>query len=89
MSSLNQEQQQFVDAAKKVYQEKLKDELERDHFGEVIAVEPESGEYVLGKTLADVDRTCCERFGQKPVHTFRVGGGGAVKIGGSYLGRLS
>ncbi len=89
MSSPSQDQQRFVEAAKKVYEEKLKVQLEQDHFGEVIAVEPESGDYVLGKTLGDVDRACCERFGQKPVHTFRVGGGGAVKIGGSYLGRLS
>jgi hypothetical protein len=89
MSSLSQDQQQFVEAAKKVYEEKLKDQLERDHFGEVIALEPESGNYVLGKTLGEVDRACDERFGHKPVHTFRVGGGGAVKIGGSSLGRLS
>ena len=89
MSMLSQDQQRFVEAAKKVYEEKLKDQLERDHIGEVIAIEPESGDYVLGKTLSEVDGARRERFGQKPVHIFRVGGGGAVKIGGSYLGRLS
>ncbi len=89
MSSLSQDQQRFVEAAKKVYEERLKDQLERDHFGEVIAVEPESGNYVLGKTYGELDRARRERFGQQPVHIFRVGGGGAVKIGGSYLGRVS
>lgn len=89
MSSLSQDQQQFVQSAKKIYEEKLKIQLERDHFGEVIAVEPESGEYILGKTYRDVDVARRERFGQKPVHIFRVGGGGAVKIGGGYLGRVS
>lgn len=89
MSSLSRDQQQFVEAAKKIYDEKLRDQLERDHFGEVIAVEPDSGDYVLGKTYLDANRARREVFGRKPVHMFRVGGGGAVKIGGSSLGRLS
>ena len=78
-----------MEAARKVYEDKLKDQLEREHFGELIAVEPESGDYVLGKTFSELDRARRERFGQKPVHIFRVGGGGAVKIRGSYLGRVS
>lgn len=89
MSSLSQNPVQFAENAKRLYEEKLKEHLERDHFGEVIAVEPESGEYVLGKTVSDVDRARRARFGQKPVHIFRVGGGGAVKIGGAYRGRVS
>lgn len=89
MSLLSQAQQRFVEAAKKVYEDKLKTQLEREHFGEVIAIEPESGAYVLGKSYGEVHRARQERFGQMPVHIFRVGGGGAVKIGGSYLGRVS
>ena len=77
------EQQQFTEAAKKVYEERLKERLEQRHPGEIIAVEPDSGDYVLGKTLAEVDRACHERFGSKPVHVFRIGGGGAVKVGGA------
>ncbi|MEX0820464.1 MAG: hypothetical protein WD070_12760 [Pirellulaceae bacterium] len=89
MSSLSEEQRRFVEAATKVYQDKLKDQLETEHFGEVIAVEPNSGDYVLGKSFGEVDRACRERFGTTPVHIFRVGGGGAVKIGGTCFGRVS
>lgn len=89
MSPLSEDQQRFVAAALKVYQDKLKDRLEADHFGEVIAVEPDSGDYVLGNSFGDVDRACRERFGATPVHIFRVGGKGAVKIGGAYFGRIS
>ncbi len=74
------EQQRFAKAARKVYEERLKDRLEEQHPGEVIALDPESGEYVLGKTLAEVDRACHERFGSRPVHVFRIGGGGAVQV---------
>ena len=87
--SIVAEQQQFTEAAKKVYEERLKERLEEQHPGEVIAVEPESGDFVLGKTLVEVDRACHERFGGKPVHVFCVGGGGAVRVGGGWRGRLT
>ena len=87
--SIVTEQQQFAEAAKKVYEERLKARLEEQHPGEIIAVEPEAGDYVLGKTLAEVDRACRERFGSKPVHVFRIGGGSAVQVGGGWRGRLT
>ena len=83
---LDAEQQRFADAARQVYDETLRSQLEAAHHGKIIAVEPESGDYVLGTTIGDVDAACRERFGSKPVHTFRVGGGGAVKIGGACFG---
>lgn len=89
MSMLSEKQERFVEAAKTVYEEQLRDRLERKHFGEVIAVEPESGDYALGETLDEADRVCRERFGVKPVHVFRVGGGGAMKVGGAWRGRVS
>ncbi len=77
-------------AAKKLYEEKLRSELEPGHLGEIIAVEPVSGDYVLGRTLQEVDEACQNRFGQKPVHVFRIGGGGAAKIfGGGRHERVS
>ena len=76
--------------ARRIYDEKLKSQLEAEHFGEVIAVEPESGEYVLGRDLQEVTEARRAKFGTKLVYTFRVGGGGAVRIGGASLNaRLS
>ena len=68
-------------AAKRVYEERWKTQLEASHWGEIIAVEPDSGEYVLGKTFREVDLARQAKFGTKMVYTFRVGGGGAVSIG--------
>ena len=89
MSSLDQDRQQFLEHARKVYDEKLKDKLEREYFGQVIALDPESGDYVLGKTFGEIDAARQCRFGTKPVYVFRVGGGGAVKIGGTIRERIS
>jgi len=66
-----------------VYEAKLKEQLEREHVGTVIAVEPESGDYVLGDTFFDVDQQSQQRFGSEPVYFFRVGGGGAMRIRGT------
>jgi hypothetical protein len=83
--ALSQASNDLVEKARRVYDERLKAKLEAEHFGEVIAVEPDSGEYVLGKDLMAVSKACREKFAGKLTYTFRVGGGGAVKIGGASL----
>ena len=82
---LSQASSEVMEKARRVYDERLRATLEAEHFGEVIAVEPESGEYVLGKDFMAVSQACRQRFGRKMTYTFRVGGGGAVKIGGASL----
>lgn len=74
-----------MEKARRVYDERLRVTLEAENFGEVIAVEPESGEYVLGKDFMAVSQACRLKFGKKLTYTFRMGGGGAVKIGGASL----
>ena len=70
-----------LETAKKLYEERWKTKLEAEHWGKIIAVEPESGDYVLGQTFREVDLARQAKFGTKMVYTFRVGGGGAVSIG--------
>ena len=83
--ALSSASQEVMEQARRVYDERLREELEAEHFGEVIAVEPESGEYVLGKDFMAVSQACRQMFGNQMTYTFRVGGGGAVKFGGAFL----
>ncbi len=83
MAVLSPAKSEFVESARKAYADRWQATLEREQFGKVIAVEPESGEYVLGNTLSETSKAARQRFAKKPVHIFRVGGGGAVKIGGA------
>ena len=90
MSVSQSQNSDFVVEAKTIYDNELKERLEHDHFGEIIALDPVTHDYVLGKTLKDVDAACRERFDSKPVYIFRIGGGGAVKVGGAISrGRVS
>ena len=83
MAVLSLPNAEFVESARKLYAERWQSTLEQEQFGKVIAVEPESGEYVLGNTLSEASKAARQRFAKRPVHIFRVGGGGAVKIGGA------
>ena len=90
MSTFTPQRGDLVVEAQKVYDEELKAQLEAEHFGEIIALEPVSHDYVLGKTMGEVDEACRQQFSGCPVYVFRVGGGGAVKIGGAIKrGRIS
>lgn len=81
---------EFASRAERAYAERWKGVLEPEHLGELIAVDPDSGDYVLGKDLWELDSACDQKFGTKLVHIFRVGGGAAVRIGGaSHHARLS
>ena len=83
MSSKLETRSSFAETARRVYDQSLRTELEASHRGELISLEPESGDYVLGRTFREVDLATQEKFGRKPTSIFRIGGGAAVKFGGS------
>ena len=71
----------LYERAERFYQERLRTELERSHLNSFVAIEPESGDYFLGRTLSEAsaaasvahpDRRCC---------IFRVGHSVALHIG--------
>ena len=76
-----QDMDAFADRAEAIYAEMLQAQLEPEHTGKLIALEPDSGDYVLGSDYREVSQAAVEKFGSRLTHMFRVGGGGAVKIG--------
>ena len=87
--NLDSKAEAFIQKAESLYRETLQLRLEADHFGELIAVDPESGDYVLARSFQEIDQAARHRFGTKPTHIFRVGGGGAVKVGAGRHARIS
>lgn len=88
MPQLDEDQRMVEEAAIRVYEEQLRAKLEPEHNGKVIAVEPESGRYVLGTSLKEVDTRCLAQFGPAPVYIFCVGGGGVKLFGSRGSGRI-
>lgn len=57
----------------KVLFRKLERRLKADHRGEVIAIEPSTGAYLLGKDALEAALKAKERFPGRPVDFFRIG----------------
>ena len=63
---------EFVEKAKRIYK-RLKPELERDFKGKVIAIEIESGEYIIGEDELDAAIKAKKKFPGKIFNFIRIG----------------
>ena len=64
--------EEFITKGKAVY-DRLKDNLESAHEGEIVAIHPESGEHFLGKTLNEADEKAFAKHPDKWLYFVRIG----------------
>jgi hypothetical protein len=69
--------------AESIYDQRLKAELERSHLDEFVAIEPESGDYFLGKTLSEAIGRARHAHPDRLAHAVRVGHRAALHFGAS------
>jgi hypothetical protein len=67
---------------KKIYDERLRGELEPGHTGRYVAVEPETGRYFLGDTSAEAVGAAHDALPESHFYLARVGYDAAHSIGG-------
>ncbi|MFQ6057845.1 MAG: hypothetical protein ACE5MB_03060 [Anaerolineae bacterium] len=63
---------EFSARGKQVY-EGIKAGLEPEHKGEIVAIEPDSGDYFLGKTVGEAGEKAKEKYPDKIFYFVRVG----------------
>jgi hypothetical protein len=78
---LTQELDDFVRQAERLYNERLRIQLEDSHRDEFVALEPVSGEYFLGKTLTEAMGAARTKYPNRPSHALRVGHEAALHFG--------
>lgn len=78
---LSQESQRVVVKAKMLYQQKHRENLEKASHGEFVCIEPESGEFFLGRTLDDAVNKATDVFPDRLTYTLRVGHVAALHLG--------
>jgi hypothetical protein len=78
---LDGESRQVADKAKRLYVEKYRRSLERSHTGEFVCIEPESGDFFLGRTLDDAVNQAIDKYPNRLTHTIRVGHDAALHLG--------
>jgi hypothetical protein len=58
--------------------EKLREQLEREHLKEIIAIEPDSGDYFIGKDRRDAEKKARAKHPDKLFFRRRIGPNPAV-----------
>ena len=77
-----EELQQLAEDATQVYDQKLRARLEAAHPHAFVAIEPESGDYFLGKTLSEAMGAAHIAHPRLRAFCLRVGHSCAIQIGG-------
>lgn len=71
----------FAQRAEAIYATQLRSLLEPEHIDEFVAIEPESGDYFLGKTLNEAAQAARRRHPERRTHLMRVGHSAALHFG--------
>ncbi|MDA1054931.1 MAG: hypothetical protein O3C40_31290 [Planctomycetota bacterium] len=78
---LSDESKRVASRAKKLYEEKYRETLEKGNHGAFVCIEPESGEYFLGATFDDAVNKAIDAYPNRLTHTLRVGHVAALHLG--------
>jgi len=76
-----QDLKQLVRDAKHLYEEKLRSLLEQSHRDEFVAIEPQSSEYFLGRTLSEAIGAARKAYPDRLSHAMRVGHEAGIHFG--------
>ena len=74
---------ELIERSEKIYQERYKAELERTHPNYFVAIEPDSGDFFLGRTLSEAAAAARAVHPGRRTGVVRVGHLVALHIGAS------
>lgn len=78
---VSEETKSVIKRAKQIYEQRLRTELERDHMGRFVAIEPDSGECFVDDTFDAAVKRSRAKHPTKLSHTIRIGRAAAFHIG--------
>ena len=64
-----------------LYETRLRSLLEPQHREDYVAIEPDSGDYFLGKTLSEAIRSARQAHPQRLAFALRVGHSNTIELG--------
>jgi hypothetical protein len=71
----------LVRDAEQLYESRLRAQLEPTHRDEFVAIEPESGDFFLGRTLSEAIGAARKAHPDRLAHAMRVGHAAALHFG--------
>ena len=67
--------------AESIYEQRLKAKLEPEHRGQFVVIEPDSGDYFLGRTLSEAAWAASKVYPDRPMFEMRIGYPVTVELG--------
>ncbi|QDT66080.1 hypothetical protein [Calycomorphotria hydatis] len=78
---ISEEAKSVIARAKEIYARQLKQELEKVHHDQFVAIEPQSEEYFIADSFDEAVRQARAKHPTKLSHTIHIGHAAAFQIG--------
>lgn len=78
---IDDQQRDTANAARRIYEEQLRERLEKSHLDAFVAIEPVSGDHFLGQTLSEAIGAARTKYPDRLAHALRVGHRAAIHFG--------
>ncbi len=78
---ISAESRAVTERARQLYQSRLREEMEQEHQGRYLCIEPESGRHFLGDTFDQAVNAAANEFPDRLTHTLRIGYSAALHLG--------
>ena len=78
---ISEESKAVAENARRIYEFKLRKELEPKQSGRYVCIEPVSGSYFLGDTFDQAVNAAIDVFPERLTHTLRIGHRAAIHLG--------
>ena len=78
---VSEETRELVRKGREIYEQRLKGKLEATNRHDFVAIEPESGDFFLGKTLSEAIQAARTAYPQRLACALRVGHETTVELG--------
>jgi len=63
----------LAEEGERIYHERLKDQLEPQYKGKIVAIEVDSGDYFIGDTVVEAGEKARKKHPDKVFHFIRIG----------------
>lgn len=70
---VQQNTEAIAEKGQQIYEERLKEKLEPEHRGEIVAIEVETGDYFLGHSVMEAVNRAREKYPNRIFYIARVG----------------
>ncbi|MCY2992850.1 MAG: hypothetical protein NTY19_33960 [Planctomycetota bacterium] len=78
---ISEESKAVAEKARQIYESRFRGELEPEHEGRYLCIEPTSGTYFLGNTFDQAVNAAVDTFPDRLTHTLRIGYSAPLHLG--------